>query len=208
MLMPRRRRMRCAPTRSLAFARGHCRHLLTQHRASRASTYPALTSAKPPERARQSFRSSRAMRRQGRARAWRLLVPLVSGACASSPVEAALGPDHSRRRSGCSRKAISTASENAGVTRAAGCSMIAARTTAGGGAKWRSAAIAPSSVDLRRGGVRLEAPPGLSPDCSDGHRNACGLFAGLGDGPGAALPDGLAGAHAARGADRHSGASA
>ena len=112
------------------------------------------------------------------------------------------------RRSGCSRKAIFTASENAEATLAAGCSMIAARTIAGGGAKWKSAAIAPSSGASRRGGAGLEASPGRSPDRSYDRRHARRLFAGLGDGPGAALPHGAPGAHAAGRTDRHSGASA
>ena len=105
--------------------------------------------------ARQSFRASCAMCRQGRASAWRLRH--VAGMERARFAGRGGARARSRsRRSGCSRKAIFTASENAAVTPAAGCSMIAARTTAGGGAKWRSAAIAPSSVDLRRGGVRLE----------------------------------------------------
>ena len=112
------------------------------------------------------------------------------------------------RRSGCSRKAIFTASENAAATLAAGCSMIAARTTAGGGAKWRSAAIAPSSGGSRRGGAGLEPSPGHSPDRLSDRRNARRLLAGAGDRPGAALPHGAAGAHAAGRADRHSGANA
>ena len=112
------------------------------------------------------------------------------------------------RRSACSRKAIFTASGNAEATLAAGCSMIAARTTGGGGAKWKSAAIAPSSGASRRGGARLEASRRRSPDRPHGRRDARRLLAGLGDGPGAALPHGAACAHAARRADRHSHAGA
>src|ERR1700729_1403026 len=112
------------------------------------------------------------------------------------------------RPSGCSRKVIFTASGNAAATPAAGCSMIGARTTVGGGAKWKSGGIAPSKSASRRGGVRLEAPRRRSPPLPHARRNARRLLAGLGAGPGAALPHGPAGARPARGADRHSDPSA
>jgi predicted RNA-binding Zn ribbon-like protein len=78
--------------------------------------------------------------------------------------------------------------------------------TAAGGAKWRSAAIAPSSGGLRPGGARIEPPPGLSPRRSFGRGDARRLLAGAGDRPGQALPHGAARAHAGSGADRHCGA--
>ena len=107
----------------------------------------------------ESFRSSRAICRGGGAFAWRPFVSLAAGACVLR--RSRLPWVRSRfRPSGCSPKAIFTASGNAAATPAAGCSMIAARTTADGGAKWRFAAIAPNSGGSRPGGVRLEASAG------------------------------------------------
>ena len=120
-----------------------------------------------------------------------------AGACARRLSKPRLARSRSPR-SGCSPRAIFTGSGNAAVTPAAGCSMIAARTTAGGGAKWRSAAIAPSSGGSRRGDAGLEGSPGHWPHSSPGRRDARRLLAGAGDGPGAALPHGAAGAHGRR----------
>ena len=154
--------------------------------------------AKPPEAAlAEPFGSSRAICRPRRARAGRALLPLAMERARLAGRSGA-GPDCARGGQACSRKAIFTASGNAAATPAAGCSMIGARTTAVDGAKWRSAAIAPSSGGSRRGGAGLEPPPGLSPDRSLGRCNARRLLAGAGDRPGEALPHGAAGADAAR----------
>ena len=166
-------------------ARGSCRGSPgASDRASRGDTryWRGARASRQAARsgARQSFRSPCAICRRGRACARNHVVPVALERSRFAG-RSRLGSDRARRASACSRKAIFTASENARVTLAAGCSMIAARTTAGGGAKWRSAAIAPSSGDWRRGGAGLEPSPGHSPNRSYGRRNARRLLAGAGD---------------------------
>ena len=70
----------------------------------------------------------------------------------AAPVEAALGPI-ALAAVRLFTEGDFRASGNAAATPAAGCSTTRARTTAAGGAKWRSAAIAPSSGGSRRGGA-------------------------------------------------------